>query len=162
MSVRTAVDTRSGKATYGFAGSEDTGLDLNSSGSVTVLHDGDEFLAPFVHKITVSGSTATSGVIASWSPTNDYLILGAYVRVTTDSNGACTLDIGPAANATTADDTLFDGLSVATTGTFNSADNQGSNGKLGQTVTASVTVAVASGNATGLVADVYLVVVPLS
>jgi hypothetical protein len=90
------------------------------------------------------------------------MILRAYLRITTASTGAGTIDIGiTAVSATTASDVLFDGLSTAATGVFDSMDgtDNGSNGVAKPQVWAEdawVTLAEASGDLAGLVGTLYI------
>lgn len=89
---------------------------------------------------------------------SDVLILAATVRVTTASTGASTVDIGVAANATTVNDGLIDGLSLAATGLFTNAEDAGTNGE--QTMvwgaTQFLNVAEASGDVAGVVGKLYV------
>jgi hypothetical protein len=78
--------------------------------------------------------------------------------VTTQTTGACTLDCGPAANATTLNDTLIDGANPAAAGTFNHTKHAGTNG-LGSSHLGStqyVTGSVASGASAGIVGFAYI------
>ena len=96
----------------------------------------------------------TAGGLFSWANPAplELLVTSAILHVTTASTGACTVDMGVAATATTSSDDLIDGVSVATTGQFNNVDNKGTNGfsvrdlDAGQFVTGSV----ASGSAAGI------------
>jgi hypothetical protein len=109
--------------------------------------------------LDIAGGASSANVFASlpnpWGI--DVIVTRAVLRVTTKSTAASTLDIGPAADATTSNDTLMDGLDVGTaTGLFtnsNDTDN-GTNGLL-QAVWAKdgfITIKEASGNVDGLVA----------
>lgn len=108
-------------------------------------------------KIALTGSISTTGTFASIANPHgtNLIILNRYLSVTTQSTGACTLDIGVAANSTTSSDTLIDGLSVASTGFLSTA---GTNGAAGRTwsPTQCVTVTEASGDAAGLVGTLYI------
>jgi len=71
----------------------------------------------------LQGPTDTAGGIAALANpfgTLAYILAGGQLIVTTQSSGACTVSIGPAANATTLSATLFSGISVAATGQTNS------------------------------------------
>lgn len=108
---------------------------------------------------TTSGQIAAiemAGAAGTW-------IHRAWINRATASSGACTLDVGIAANATTSSDLLLDGISIASTGvadSHNDTDN-GSNGVAkpqlatgGQWVTATV----ASGNANGFVGTLHVLI----
>lgn len=89
----------------------------------------------------------------------DVLITKAMVRVVTPSDGASTVDIGVAADATTANDGLIDGLSLAAAGLFNNVEDPGTNGELTMVwgSTQYLNVAEASGDVAGL-DEAYLIV----
>jgi hypothetical protein len=101
-----------------------------------------------------------SGVIVSEAnpEDRDLYITRVIVEIETQSAGASTLDIGVAADATTSNDTLIDGLSGATAGIFCNGKDPGSNGKLGKKWGSSefFNVAEASGDVTGLVGKIYV------
>lgn len=82
----------------------------------------------------------------------DVLILGVFVRITDESTGASTVDIGVAADATTVGDTLIDGLSCATAGLFTNAEDAGTNGEVSSVWGSSqyLNIAEASGDVAGL------------
>lgn len=81
------------------------------------------------------------------------------LEIVTGSGSASTLDIGPAANTSTSNDTLIDGLSGATPGIYHSKNDtdNGTNGVAAGVELAAdgfINIAVASGNGSGLVAKV--------
>lgn len=102
----------------------------------------------------------SAGVFFNWkNPEAKAIIVDRVVLdITTQSSGACTVDVGIAANGTTLNDTLIDGLSIAVAGVFDSVGNLGTNGKgarkaaVGEYVTGSR----ASGAAAGVVGFVYI------
>jgi hypothetical protein len=105
----------------------------------------------------------TGGVIAWTNPESTaILILRAIVDLTTVSTGACTLDIGlTETSATTTSDTLLDGIDAAAgVAVFDSMDaalDGGANAKAQKLAAAKwVTVDEKSGDATGLVGNLYL------
>jgi hypothetical protein len=113
-----------------------------------------------------SGAVSTAGGVFAWRPddqSRSHLITRLVLDVTTKSTGAATLDIGVAADATTLNDTLIDGLSVAATGTFDNIENQGTNGVSAKKIAAGsyVTASMASGDPAGMVATVYVEYVAL-
>lgn len=105
----------------------------------------------------------TAGGVLSWAnpEAQSILILGVCINVTTKSTGASTVDIGYAANGTTSNDSLIDGLDTGTgVGTYNQIDNKGTSG-LGShsTVMTSgqfITGSKASGACAGLVGYAYI------
>lgn len=103
----------------------------------------------------------TAGGVFSWvNPWSvPVMILGFTLEVTTQSTGACTLDAGVAANATTSDDTLLTGQSVAAAGIF-SATAKVRLDEAGGTAD-TVTVSMASGATAGLVGRAYVMYVPI-
>ena len=71
----------------------------------------------------LQGPTDTAGGIAALANpfgTTVYVMGGSNLVVTTQSTAACTVSIGPAANATTLAATVFSGISVAAAGQTNS------------------------------------------
>ena len=107
--------------------------------------------------VAVAGGSGSTGVFASvlnpWGV--NVFIVSRQLRVSTQSSGAATVDIGVAADATTSNDGLIDGASVAAAGVV---DVPGTNGKTGQFwgATQYVNVAEASGDVNGLVATLYI------
>jgi hypothetical protein len=102
----------------------------------------------------LSDADTAGGVLALENDTDyDFYVDLSYIKVTTASSAACTIDVGVAANGTTSDDTIIDGLDVnSATGTFNNVDDAGTNGQVG-TVWESgqfITASKASGAAAGL------------
>lgn len=121
-----------------------------------------------IEKKALAAVDSAGGVFSWQNPLTEKVIAALIIDVTTASSGACTLDCGPAANATTLNDTLIDGLSVATAGLYNSADQKGTNGRLFRKVdekggTASfITGSVASGASAGLVGFAYILYYPIA
>lgn len=89
----------------------------------------------------------------------DVIVTDLFIDVTTAASGACTIDVGTAANGTTSSDNLIDGLDVnAATGVFGSVDDKGVNGKhnLKWASDEYLTVSTATGAIAGLVANLYV------
>lgn len=113
-------------------------------------------------KAALAAVDSAGGVFALANPEGrDVIVTGVYLNVTTVATGACTVDAGIAATATTSADTLIDGQDVHTaTGALG---EKGSNGKVcklwkdGQYLTGSV----ASGASAGLVGYVYVTYIPV-
>lgn len=96
------------------------------------------------------------GVLSVANPcTGPWLVRSVFLTTTTKSTGACTVDVGVAANGTTLNDGLIDGLDVgtATVTRANNFANAGTNGKAAQQGAAgtSLTASVATGASAGLV-----------
>lgn len=128
------------------------------------IQSGKDTREPLIYVIDVTGSSSSSNVFANTAnPFGvDVIIIRAVLRVATQSTGAATVDIGVGATSSTADDTLIDGLSVAAAGSFDNITDKGTNGKASKlwTSTQYVTVKEASGDVDGLVAKLYLEVIP--
>ncbi|MDX1976469.1 MAG: hypothetical protein SFT94_02240 [Pseudanabaenaceae cyanobacterium bins.68] len=123
----------------------------------------DPDVAPAYHKIPrvvkkPLNAVDTAGGLFSHSFGVAVIVSRVILNVTTQSTAACTVDIGVAANGTTLNDGLIDGLSVAATGTFDNLLNAGTNGRSRQAVgsTQFVTGSVASGASAGLVGTAYI------
>lgn len=110
----------------------------------------------------LTGAGLHAGVLSWQNPEATAIIITrAIVDVTTVATGAAKMDVGTTAtNATTASDNLIDGIDVnAATGLLGQADGDGTtNSKLQQKLAAGkwVTFKEISGDATGLVANVYI------
>lgn len=100
----------------------------------------------------------TAGGVFSFSAGVAVLVTRVVLDITTASTGACTIDVGVAANATTLNDTLIDGQSLAAIAVLDNIENQGTNGvatrKLG--ATQFVTGSVASGASAGVAGFAYI------
>lgn len=118
-----------------------------------------------VEKVALAALDTAGGVLAWANPEPTAIaITRVILDVTTKSTGACTLDIGMAADGTTSADNLMDGLDVGTAaGLFGNLGNPGTNGKTSQRCAAGafVTASKASGAAAGLVGSAYIQYVKL-
>ena len=80
--------------------------------------------------ITAGGDTA-GDILSVANPFGVQVqIVGASLEITTASGGAATADFGVAANGTTTSATLFDGVDINATTTYNPTDDSGSGGVL--------------------------------
>lgn len=120
------------------------------------------FRAPQFASFSVTGAVTTAGGVFAWRPEDQsraHYINTVVMDVTTKSTGAGTVDIGIGANATTSSDTLIDGVDVGTaTIVANSQKHAGTNG-MGKVKIAAgsyVTASMATGDTTGMVAQVYI------
>jgi hypothetical protein len=149
----------------GISGITSSAAELNLLDGVTAttaeLNRVDSAIAynflPKTAKVALAAVDTAGGVFA-WTPGANVIVSRVVLDVTTASSGACTIDVGVAANATTLNDTLIDGLSLAATGIFDNVENQGTNGIAARKVTStqSVTGSVASGASAGLVGSAYI------
>lgn len=102
----------------------------------------------------------TAGGLFAWAnPTGKRIhVLGVRLDVTTASSGACTVDVGVAANGITLNDTIIDGVSVAATGVKDDQKDAGTNGAGVAAATSSqyVTGSVASGASAGIAGYAYI------
>ena len=101
----------------------------------------------------------TAGGVFAWTPGAAAIIKGLFLDVVTKTTGACTLDVGVAANGTTLNDTLIDGLDVnAAAGLFSNHKNAGVHGLADVRCSATqyVTGSVASGASAGIVGNAYI------
>jgi hypothetical protein len=176
MSMKTTREAFSStEPAYGFnmrsgdsVKSTKAGLDVTSAGHMYVQNLAGTIVQEFpsntvglmVYKLAVAGGAGSSGVFASAANPFGYdvVITSAVLDVTTQSSGAATVDIGVGADATTSNDGLIDGLSVAAAGIFNNEDGAGTNGRSAQRWTSStfLNVAEASGDVSGLVGNLYV------
>lgn len=149
--TRTVVDT-SGNLYQGGTLVTSTAAELN------LIDNADRLVK--VAKVAVA-AVDTAGGFFSWANDEgaDIMVKGIYLDITTQSTGACTVDIGTTAtSATTLSDNLIDGLSIATAGLYNNTEDKGINGKSKQRLASAkwVTGSVASGASAGVVGNVYI------
>jgi hypothetical protein len=175
MSNHTTRDTRSGFPAFGLYGplpsSATTGrggLAFDSSNNPQILDDAGTVKALFktasgiaeFYELVIPAQGAVTGVFASvlnpWGV--DVLVMNRALRVTTQSSGAATVDIGIAADATTSNDGLIDGQSVASAGLVTANGTNGSSYQVWGS-TSYLNIAEASGDVSGLVGSLYVVVV---
>lgn len=177
MSVHTQREVATSRATFGLPSDNSSlaGLDFNSSGAPQIVNASGVVVAQWdgtrnalsTYELAITGASGSSGVFASLANPFGYdvIITDAVLRITTQSSGASTLDIGVGANATTSNDGLFDGLSGAAAGLFSNAlaANAGTNGRPAQLWTSStfLNVAEASGNVDALVGVLYVTAIPV-
>ena len=136
---------------------------------VMVVSDGDRYIlvgSKNTHRVDKIALAAvdSAGGLGSWQNPEDVAVMASIsVNLTTVSSGACTADFGPAANATTLNDTLLDGLDfAAAVRVFNGFKDLGTNG-LGEVEVAEkggaadfITGSVASGASAGLAGFFYV------
>lgn len=103
---------------------------------------------------TLTGATGTVTTSVRTSVANpagkQVLIQGIAFVATTQSSGACTVDVGVAADGTTVGDNLIDGQSVAAAGVLATPGTNGAQQRLWG-ASEFVNLNVASGTITGLV-----------
>jgi|GEM_PF-1377901 len=117
-----------------------------------------------IKTLTGAAIHAGSGGVVAWQnpEASSILVLRATLNLTTVATGACTLDVGlTAGSATTTSDTLLDGVDAnAAIGVFDSMDaalDTGANAHA-QLLAAGkwITIDEKTGDATGLVANLYI------
>lgn len=141
---------------------DDGGVDFVQDADAKVVASiGGAYRSVKVLEIDIAGTADTAGALGSAvNPESGAIIVtNVVLDVTTEATGACTADIGVAADATTLNDTLLDGVNVgAATGVFDSATNGGTNGVTVKKVTAGqyFTASTASGAAADLVGKLYV------
>ncbi len=115
---------------------------------------------PVTVKVALATVGTAGGVFAWANPTGVDILVGPVVlNVTTKSTGASTVDVGVAANGTTSNDTLIDGVDTGTaTIRANTVKNAGTNGVsfVLCTSTQYITASQASGDVSGLVGFAYI------
>lgn len=162
---------------YSFNDDVNTGLNSDGADVVSLVAGGVEVLRvnssaapmalsstyklPQIVEVPLAAVDTAGGVFAWQNPTGvDIIVNRVTIRTTTESTGACTLDVGTTAtSATTLSDNLIDGLSVASAaGVFDNLGNAGTNGKTRHTLAAGkwVTASVASGASAGLVGSAFI------
>jgi hypothetical protein len=113
----------------------------------------------FVVPLTATTATTGGAVAAAANPEGaELLVLRCILRTTAHSTGAANLDIGIAANATTTNDTLIDGIAVGSAAKI--ADNikeKGTNGLERQLWGATeFLTATGSASTAGLAGNIYV------
>lgn len=113
-----------------------------------------------VARVALAAVDTAGGLFAWANPENAAILVERVILdVTTQSTGACTVDVGVAANGTTSADNLIDGRSVASAaGVYDNLGDAGTNGKTRQKASSSqyVTGSVASGASAGIVGYAYI------
>lgn len=112
------------------------------------------------YKVALAALDTAGGVLSLANPEGvDLIVTRLILDVTTKSSAACTVDAGIAADGTTSNDTLIDGLDVGTAAILaDNIENQGSNGVAAKKWSSSqyLTISKASGAAAGLVGNAYI------
>jgi len=103
---------------------------------------------------SLTASDAAGGVFSVENTFgSDMVILRVVLQVTTGASGACTLDVGTAADGTTSANTLITGVNVADAGIFDNIADKGASGtsRLKFASGAFVNASMASGATAGIV-----------
>lgn len=112
------------------------------------------------YKKALAAVTGGGGVLSLANPEGvDLYVTRLILNITTPATAAATIDAGIAANGTTTDDDLIDGLDVnAAAGVFDNIKNGGTNGKAGQKWGAAqfLTISEKTGAIAGLVGSAYI------
>jgi hypothetical protein len=118
-----------------------------------------------IFEFALVAASGAGGVAAIANPEGRKVIVDRLIlHVETPSSGACTVDAGIAASATTSSDILIDGVSIATAEkVVDNIEDQGTNGESCQIWDSDeyLTITVASGTVTGLVGTGYVHYVPV-
>lgn len=130
------------------------------AGGTTQVRVGASYPGLRCAKVALAALDAAGGVLAWVNPEGASILVTRVVfDVTTKSTGACTIDVGVAADGTTSNDTIMDGLDIGTAaGTFDNIENQGTNGVSAKKMTSTqyITASKASGAAAGTVGYAYI------
>lgn len=133
-----------------------------SRGVAVGADSGNNRAVPFgvTAKVALTALDTAGGILAWQNPyTDDIFVTRLIVDTTTKSTGASTADFGIAANGTTSNDTLIDGVDLGTAaGAFDNYVNHGTDGLSMVRLSAGsyVTGSKASGAAAGLVGSAYI------
>jgi hypothetical protein len=118
--------------------------------------------AQITEVFAVTGAALHAANLTAWTAPAAAIIQRVMLDVTTVATGACTIDVGyTATTSTTSSDTLLDGVDAnAATALFdsmNAALDSGANAKAQKAASGKwITMDEASGDATGLVANLYI------
>lgn len=172
MSLHTKKVSRSGYADISFKGDTNTGLVSTADNHVGIMAAGQQVMAHGTDgagivwrasstiRVPLAAVDTAGGVFAWANPMGATIIIESVkVDVTTVTSGACTIDVGVAANGTTLSDTLIDGASTATTArVIDNVKDSGTNGTSSQRCTSTqyVTGSVASGASAAIVGFAYI------
>jgi hypothetical protein len=146
-----------GDSSMAFVNAEDSFKDLHIGG-VAATSSTPRLINERVAVLALANVNTAGGVFA-WKPGVSIIVTRAVLHVKTVATGACTLSIGVAANGTTLNDTLLEGVDVhSATGIFDNLANPGTDGLARVLVgsTQYVTGSVASGASAGLVGFLYV------
>jgi hypothetical protein len=80
--------------------------------------------------VALTEDTGAGGMLAWQNPEDrPIIVIRLVLDITTEATGAAIANFGPAANATTSNDTLIDGVDIGTAaGVFDNIEDQGTNG----------------------------------
>lgn len=111
-------------------------------------------------KVALSAAADTAGAILAVlnDSGEDRIITNIILDLTTGATGACTVDVGVAADGTTLNDTLIDGVDIAEAGTYDMVKNAGTNGANARRWNNGtyITASTASGAVAGTVGNAYI------
>lgn len=138
-----------------------TAAELNSvAASGGALSPGDRAMKCSVFAVT--GAALHAANLTAWTAPAAAIIHRVMLDITTVATGACTIDVGyTASSSTTSSDTLLDGVdanaAIALFDSMNAALDSGANAKAQKAASGKwITIDEASGDATGLVANLYV------
>ena len=148
------------------------GAPASTSGALTTpVIDGVTYSAANERQVIVevyplSGTALHAAIVNAVTFTSAALILRVIADITTVATAACTLDIGYSTTTATTSDTLLDGIDVnSAIGVFDSMDptlDTGTNAHAQKAASGKfITVDEKTGDATGLVGNLYIFYIPL-
>ncbi len=115
---------------------------------------------PVFRRLVLNAVDSAGGVFSLENTTQEtYIVDVSFINITTKTAGACTLDVGIAATATTLNDTLFDAADLgAAIDVLNNIDDAGTNGGIGVLWAPGefITGSVASGASAGIVGSAMI------
>ena len=138
-----------------------TAAEINAAATAGgALSPGDRVIKCAVFAVT--GAALHAANLTAWTAPAASIIHRVMLDITTVATGACTIDVGyTASGATTSSDTLIDGVdanaAIALFDSMNAALDSGANAKAQKAASGKwITMDEASGDATGLVANLYV------
>lgn len=148
-----------------------TAIAAETTTAIATQATAEELAKVNVARATLAALDTAGGVLGWQNPESVAIIVTRVdVDVTTKSTSASTVDIGPAANGTTLNDTCMDGVDFGTAaGLFDNVTHKGTNGtgvafKLAAAggATDYITISKASGACAGLAGVAYIHYIKLS
>lgn len=157
--------------TYSFTGDTNTGINSTAADHMSSVAGGYAYAqhgtdsssrvwrGQNVSRVALGTADTAGGVLAWANPAGASIIVtNVVLNITTATSGACTLDVGIAANGTTSNDTFIDGVNANATGAKDTIKDAGTNGVACQQLTSSqyITASKATGSAAGMVGFAYI------
>ena len=155
LNLATLVNLQADATALGLLADDQVALSALADTAITTAQTGvamtTENRLVKVAKVAMTDDDAAGGVFAFENPeAGDIIVTSVVLNITTQSTVASTIDVGVAADATTSDDSIFDGQSAAAAGLFGTTTPVVV--EAGEFVTASE----ASGDVSGLAGNAYI------